>query len=255
LRAFDPVSQTWAIWWLDGRNPAHLDPPVMGRFEGETGTFVGRDTFKGTPILMRFRWNELHSKRPWWEQAFSTDEGANWEVNWRNYFTRTAKEATPLPSLADAPNDWDFLVGRWNVRHRRLVQRFVGSKQWQTFNGTLVNWPVLGARGNVSDNVFNHPEGTRRGVSCRSFDPATREWLSWWLDGRTPHTISSPLRGSFANGVATFAGEEQVDGRAVKTRVRWLIANPKSPRWEQSSSADGGTTWETNWISDFVRQS
>ncbi|MFL6549031.1 MAG: hypothetical protein ACJ8OJ_10080 [Povalibacter sp.] len=254
LRAFDPTTQTWAIWWLDGRNPTHIDPPVMGRFEGESGTFIGRDTFKGIPILMRFRWNELHSKRPWWEQAFSTDEGAHWEVNWRNYFTLTSKETTPLPVLADAPKDWDFLVGRWNVRHRKLAQRFVSSKQWQTFNGTLVNWPVLGGHGNVGDNAMNFPDGIRRGVSCRSFDPATREWLIWWLDGRTPSTISTPLRGSFANGVGTFVGEEEMDGREVKTRVRWSVADANAPRWEQSSSVDGGHTWESNWISEFTRQ-
>jgi hypothetical protein len=25
-------------------------------------------------------------------------------------------------------------------------------------------------------------------------------------------------------------------------------------RWEQAFSADGGTTWETNWIADFTRR-
>ena len=26
-----------------------------------------------------------------------------------------------------------------------------------------------------------------------------------------------------------------------------------SAHWEQASSADGGVTWETNWIADFRR--
>ena len=29
VRAFDPVSSTWSIWWIDGRNPAHIEAPVL----------------------------------------------------------------------------------------------------------------------------------------------------------------------------------------------------------------------------------
>jgi hypothetical protein len=254
IRAFDPTSGKWAIWWLDGRNPTHIEPPVLGGFEGDTGTFIGRDTFKGRPIVMRFRWNEVHSARPWWEQAFSTDDGKTWEINWRNYFTRTSAQATSLPKLANAPTDWDFLVGRWSVRHRRLRQRLVGSNAWDDFGGTLVNWPVLGGHGNVGDNVMEFPDQTVRGVGLRAFDPATKQWLSWWLDGREPATIGAPLRGTFVDGVGTFIGDETIGERQIKTRVQWSRITQRSARWEQASSADAGKTWETNWISDFVRQ-
>ena len=253
VRAFDPTTQNWSIWWVDGRNPTHIDPPVIGRFAGNQGTFVGRDTFKGIPILMRFRWNDTDSPRPWWEQAFSTDEGKSWEVNWRNYFTRTSPEASTLPLAQDAPGDWGFLTGHWKVRHRRLRKRLVGSNDWQQFEGTCVNWPVLGGHANVDDNVMNIPGGRVRGVGLCTFDPASREWLSWWLDDRKPNDFGTPLRGRFENKIATFIGEEQSDGRTVKTRVQWFTDNPHAPRWEQSSSADGGQTWERNWISEFER--
>jgi hypothetical protein len=254
IRAFDPKTGKWAIWWLDGRNPTHIEPPVLGEFDGDTGTFIGRDTFKGRPIVMRFRWNEVRGARPWWEQAFSTDEGATWEVNWRNYFTRTARDATPLPRLPGAPTDCDFLVGAWNVRHRRLKKRLAGNNEWEEFGGTLTNRPVLGGHGNVGDNIMEFPSGTVRGLGVRAFDPATRQWLSWWLDGRDPAVIGPPLRGAFANGIGTFVGDDTLDGRQVKTRVLWSQITPRSARWEQASSADGGATWETNWISDFARK-
>ncbi|MEQ1515987.1 MAG: hypothetical protein ABL931_05810, partial [Usitatibacteraceae bacterium] len=38
LRAYDPVSGKWRIWWIDGRNPSRIDPPVLGGFDGQTGT-------------------------------------------------------------------------------------------------------------------------------------------------------------------------------------------------------------------------
>ena len=254
LRAFDPATGKWAIWWLDGRKPTKLDPPVLGTFDGDVGTFIGRDTYEGRPITMRFRWRDIHGARPWWEQAFSTDEGSTWEVNWRNYFTRTSAEPSPLPTLADKPRDFDFLVGSWHVQHRRLRQRLVGSDEWDSFDGTLVNWPVLGGKGNVGDNVMNLPTGTVRGVGFRSFDADSRQWSGWWIDSRSPSTIGPPEVGGFADGVGTFHGDDILDGRPVRSRVVWSRITEKSVRWEQSASADGGATWESNWISELVRK-
>ena len=88
IRAYAPESRQWAIWWLDGRNPHHIDPPVVGGFEAGIGTFVGEDTFNGVPILVRFRWSDITATTCRWEQAFSTDQGETWEVNWVMESTR-----------------------------------------------------------------------------------------------------------------------------------------------------------------------
>jgi len=88
LRSFNAETRQWAIWWLDGRNPHTLDPPVLGGFEDGVGTFVAEDTLNGRPIVVRFRWSETNTATPHWEQAFSPDGGASWEANWRMRFTR-----------------------------------------------------------------------------------------------------------------------------------------------------------------------
>jgi hypothetical protein len=254
VRAFDAASGKWSIWWLDGRNPTSIDAPVRGGFEGDRGVFQGPDTFKGKPILMRFRWLDIHSRRPHWEQAFSADGGATWEVNWENFFTRTATSPTPLPRHADHPRDFDFLHGNWRVRHRRLTRRLAGSTDWETFDGTLVNWPILGGQGNIGDNLFERPSGPHRGIGMRTYDPSRGEWLSWWLDGRAPTGFAPPVRGRFAGGIGTFEGEDMLGDRPVKTRVRWSRITRDSARWEQATSGAGGATWVVNWISDFVRR-
>ena len=253
LRAFDRASGQWSIWWLDGRRPDRIDPPVRGAFDGDVGTFLGRDTLRGRPILMRFRWRDLHGARPWWEQAFSPDDGASWEVNWRNWFTRTAAEPTALPKLAGAPKDFDFLVGRWKVAHRRLRRRLAGSDDWDEFGGRFENQPVLGGYGNIGDNLMEFPTGTVRGIGLRAYDAPRRRWSSWWLDGREPTTIQPPVLGGFNDGVGTFIGDDSLDGRPIRTRVIWSRITARSARWEQACSDDGGRSWETNWISDFER--
>lgn len=88
LRAFDAATKTWAIWWLDSRQPGHLDPPVKGRFENGEGIFYAEDNFKGQPIRVRFLWKTETPDKPRWEQAFSADGGKTWETNWTMDFTK-----------------------------------------------------------------------------------------------------------------------------------------------------------------------
>ena len=88
VRAYDSKTGTWAIWWIDGRNPHHLDPPVKGNFQNGVGTFESDDTFKGKPIKVRFIWSKITSGTAHWEQAFSPDGGETWEANWEMEFTR-----------------------------------------------------------------------------------------------------------------------------------------------------------------------
>lgn len=74
-------------WWLDSRFPG-LAPPLQGRFENGVGTFAGKDQHDGQPIDIRFIWSYITGTTARWEQAFSADGGANWEVNWVMEFTR-----------------------------------------------------------------------------------------------------------------------------------------------------------------------
>ena len=86
MRSFAADTGTWAIWWLDARAPHRLDPPVVGGFAGDTGTFLAEDSLDGRPITVRFQWHR--AARPRWEQAFSPDSGRTWETNWIMEFTR-----------------------------------------------------------------------------------------------------------------------------------------------------------------------
>ncbi len=155
-------------------------------------------------------------------------------------------------TAAGVPDDWDWLVGSWNVRHRRLKERLAGNTEWEEFVGTCVNWPLLGGAGNVDDNVLELPAGTYRGVGVRAYFADKEQWGIWWLDSRTPE-IEPPVWGGFKGGVGTFIGDDIFNGRPIKVRFRWSEITPRSAVWDQAFSPDGGATWEMNWFMQFTR--
>ncbi|MCL1869818.1 MAG: hypothetical protein FWF90_05325 [Promicromonosporaceae bacterium] len=88
LRLYSPSDDTWRIWWATG--DGRLDVPVEGRFVDGDGTFECDDTWQGRPIRVRYQWLDTRTPTPRWEQAFSEDGGATWEVNWSATFRRLA---------------------------------------------------------------------------------------------------------------------------------------------------------------------
>ena len=89
----------------------------------------------------------------------------------------------------------------------------------------------------------------------RAFDAKTRLWAIWWLDGRDAHrALDPPLKGRLRDGVGTFDADDTFNDRPIRVRYIWSQITPTSAHWEQAFSPDGGTTWETNWISDFRRR-
>ena len=152
-----------------------------------------------------------------------------------------------------APPDFDFLRGRWQVRHRRLVKRLAACTDWEVFDGQSELWLVMGGAGTVDDNVIDLPSGSYRALTLRNWDAATKNWQIWWLDGRYPAQIGTPMQGRFEDGTGSFYADEDFEGRPIRVRFLWLHTRSATPRWEQAFSTDGGQTWETNWEMDFSR--
>ena len=154
----------------------------------------------------------------------------------------------------DGREDFDFFIGRWWVRHRRLQRRLEGDDRWDEFGGTCETRAMLGGLGNVDDNVLELPGGTYRAATFRLFNPATRLWSIWWVDARNM-ALEPPVHGRFdhKDGIGSFFGEDSWSGRPIRVRFIWSQITATSARWEQAFSADGGASWETNWLMDFHR--
>ena len=158
-----------------------------------------------------------------------------------------------LERRSTAPTDFDFVLGDWHVRHRRLKDRLVGSTEWIAFPGRMSTHAVLGGYGNIEDNLVQLPDGPYRAIAIRSFNPDTLYWSIWWLDGRMPGQLDVPVVGQFTHGIGTFYADDTLHGTPIKVRFLWFTTTPDQPRWEQAFSADNGVTWETNWTMEFSR--
>ena len=152
-------------------------------------------------------------------------------------------------------SDFDFMMGSWTVKHRRLNSRLSGCTDWTEFPGTSTTRKVLGGLGNIEDNDLEFPAGPYRAIAVRSFDAATSLWAIWWLDGRAPHSLDKPVVGSFDGDIGTFYTEDTFDGKRIRIRFLWKKLEPNSARWEQAFCLANGSEWETNWTMDFTRTS
>lgn len=160
-----------------------------------------------------------------------------------------ADRSAVLPAGA---GDFDFIHGSWRVHHRKLRERLAGSTDWIEFGGTMEAESILGGLANFDRNVIDLPGGRYDASTLRLFHPDTDQWSLHWIDGRDPR-IDPPLYGKFESGIGTFFGDDTFRGQPIRLRFLWQRPTPVTARWEQAFSADGGATWETNWIMEFNR--
>lgn len=152
----------------------------------------------------------------------------------------------------DGQHDFDFEIGTWKTHVKRLVRPLSGSTTWVEYNGTTVVRKVMKGRANLVELIMDGPAGHFEGVSLRLYNPDSRQW-SLNFSNLASGTMSIPTIGEFKNGRGEFFNQETINGRSIF--VRFIISDitPNSCRFEQAYSADGGKTWEVNWIATDTR--
>lgn len=166
----------------------------------------------------------------------------------------------PLPQRRDGAKDFDFLIGRWTSRNRKLVKPLSGEDRWEHFEATLAVQALPGGFGNV--DLFE-PLGDWRpgfvGMGLRLYNPATRQWSIFWLTNKNAGMVGdsgqldTPVVGGFEGGVGLLHGRELWESRPIVVQYRWSDITPTSARWQQAFSTDEGASWEVNWIAEHQR--
>ncbi|MPZ19201.1 MAG: hypothetical protein GEV06_15005 [Luteitalea sp.] len=165
-------------------------------------------------------------------------------------------EATPEARTSgaerDGQHDFDFEFGRWKAHIRLLVEPLTGSDTWIDLEGTSVVRRVWNGRANLGELQVESSTTRIEGLSLRLYNPQSRQWSISWANSRDG-SLGPPMIGEFTNGRGEFFNQEMFQGRAIFVRFIFSDITPTSFRFEQSFSADGGKTWEPNWIATFSR--
>ena len=151
-----------------------------------------------------------------------------------------------------APDDFDFEIGTWKTQLKRLTKPLTGSTTWVEYEGTTVVRKVWGGRANLVELDATGPAGRIEALSLRLFNPETRQWSLNFSNVKSG-VMAPPTLGGFSAGRSEFYNYETLDGREILVRFLILPQTKDTCRFEQAFSADGGKTWEVNWIAVDTR--
>ncbi len=155
--------------------------------------------------------------------------------------------APAAPQVEGKPGDFNFLAGEWRIKNRRLK----APGQWEEFKGEATCWTVLAGVGSIEE--LRIPARDFSGIGIRLLDVTKRVWSDFWVNGKSGVLAPPGLLGNFRNGAGIFEADEMDGETPIKVRGVWDRITPKSCRWYQAASRDGGKTWEESWVMDWTR--
>jgi hypothetical protein len=159
-------------------------------------------------------------------------------------------------SSMSSKTDFDFLVGKWKMYHRRLNKRLENCKDWTEFESTDDDHKILQGIGNVDSYYSDQLPGMEgkafEGFTLRLFNPKTKLWSLYWVPSTTG-ILDPPVVGFFENNVGHFFGKDTHNGKKIIFMFRWDVRNKEKPVWGQAFTTDNGKTWEWNWFNVLER--
>ena len=150
-------------------------------------------------------------------------------------------------SLRDGRHDFDFEIGVWKTHLKRRLHPLTGSTIWSEYDGTTTVRKVWNGLSNLVELEVDGPQGHIEALSLRLYNPDSHQW-SLNFANSAGSTLGTPTVGEFKNGRGEFYDQETLNGRAILVRFVISEITPTSCHFEQAFSADGGQSWEVNWI-------
>ena len=157
-----------------------------------------------------------------------------------------APASSPSSTRRDGSHDFDWDIGAWKTHQRRRLHPLTGSSQWVDYSGTdVVRRLWNGANSGMIE--ADGPAGHLEIFTIRLYNPPSHQWNISFTNPAMG-MMSQPVFGEFKGGRAEFYDQEPYDGRQIMVRFAISDITASSCRFEQAFSADGGKTWEVNFI-------
>jgi hypothetical protein len=163
--------------------------------------------------------------------------------------------ATEPTTVRDGSHDFDFDFGTWRTHSSRLLHPLTGSREWVEMDGVTVVTRVWDGRANLAEYRAEGPAGVVELLALRVYNPKSGQWSINFATPTVGTLGAVPGIGDFRNGRVDFYDQEAINGRAVLVRFSIWTVSTEEARSEQAFSADGGKTWEVNWLTRYNRVS
>jgi hypothetical protein len=151
-------------------------------------------------------------------------------------------------TIADGQRDFDWEIGTWRSSVRVLADPLSESPdEWLHFTGTSKVRPLMDRKANVVEFDVSGPNGSIEALNLRLYEPQAQRWSLTFVNMRDG-LLTPAVYGGFHDGVGEFYGDDRLGDRPIKVRFLIVRTSRDEARFEQAFSADGGTTWETNWV-------
>jgi hypothetical protein len=256
LFLYNPLAHQWGMYFASSSDGT-VDQPAIGEFKDGRGEFYSQELYHGRSVLVRMVWSDIKADSHHVEQSFSVDGGQTWEPNFIGDLTRNnqaaAEATTPPIDATPQQHGFDWQLGAWNIHMSRLLHPLTGSTTWTPLDGTVVVRRVWGGRANLAEIQTQGSSGHLQFLALRLYNPQSHQWnlLFAHSDGGVLNTPA--LIGEFKDGFGVFYDQEPYQDRAILVRFTFRSVTADSSRDEQAFSADGGKTWEVNWINTQTR--
>jgi hypothetical protein len=166
--------------------------------------------------------------------------------------TTTVNKKQPQ-EIRNGEHDFDFEIGTWKTHLKRLRYPLTDSSYWVEYDGTTVVKKVWDGKANLVELSVDGKAGHIEALSLRLYNPASQQWSLNFSNVKVG-TMSIPSIGEFKNGRGEFYNSETLYERSILVRFVIFDITSNSCKFEQAFSADGGKTWEVNWIATDTRQ-
>jgi hypothetical protein len=176
---------------------------------------------------------------------------AGLRINAFDRWSARAMTFDPIPTLPAAPTpgalgQFAFLTGEWRIANRSIIEG-----EWREYPGEASVAALLDGAASIEE--LRIPARNFSGMAVRLLDRENLIWSDHWINAARGAITAPAQTGSFENSVGIFTADYSQDGRTVKAVGVWDQITPHSCRWRQATSADGGCTWEQNWIMHWTR--
>jgi hypothetical protein len=173
------------------------------------------------------------------------------DLNMRRQLIEPTGDLNIVASENSSPNDFDFLVGQWNIHNRKLNSRLNDCQQWTEFEALGRCRKILNGFGNIDDFRTESEGAPFEGISLRLFNPKTKLWSIYWADSNLV-VLDVPQVGSFDGNIGIFYARDIFEAKEIIIQFKWDKTIPDAPVWSQAFSSDNGNTWEWNWHMTFL---